>query len=46
MKFAWSMGGGNHEKIMDIVVMPQSEEIFFAVGAAGTNGVSSTSNFK
>jgi hypothetical protein len=39
------MGGASQEKIMEIAVMPMSEDVFFAVGSSGTSGMSSSASF-
>ena len=45
VKFAKVMGGNNEERIMEITVMPMSEEVFFTVGSSGTSLTSSSTNF-
>ena len=40
--FAWSLGGTGAEKIMEVAVLPDSEDVFFAVGGSSSAGVTSS----
>jgi hypothetical protein len=40
--FAWALGGTGADKIMEIAVLPQSEEVFFAIGGSSSTGITSS----
>ncbi len=39
LAFAWALGGTGFDRVMDIAVMPGSEDVFFAVGGGQSIGV-------